>query len=775
MGDIVWFNELSKESIGIAGGKGANLGEMYMAKLPVPPGFVVTAQAYKRFIETTKIDKKIYDILTHLNEEETVKLEQASKIIQEIILETSMPQDIKNKIIEAYERLNIDTDVLKLSSKIDLLKQNTNTSFVAVRSSATAEDLPNASFAGQQATLVNIKGSSNLIDAVKQCWASLFTARAIYYRVKNKFPHEKVLIAVIVQKMVNSEKSGVMFSINPSTNNESEIVIEAGYGLGEAIVSGAINPDNYIIDKNSLEIKNKIIKDQEWQYVRDDILGRTVKKNLLKEKIGKQILTDKEIIGLAELAKIIEEHYMEPQDIEWAIESGKLYIVQSRPVTTLHKTEEKPKEVIQEGEAVLVEGLAASPGVAYGPVKIINDLSELSRVQTGDVLVTIMTNPDMVVAMQKAVAIVTDKGGTTSHAAIVSREMMIPCVVGTKNATTALKEGEIVTVDGTNGRVYKGEIKEVTPKEEIKDAVQEEIETVTEIKVIMDLPDFAEKVAKLDVSGVGLLRLEMMIAENGVHPVKYIKDGKKEEYIAMLVKGISVIAKAFKGKPVWVRTSDIRSDEYRNIKGGDEEPIENNPMMGWHGIRRGLAQKEILKAEFEAIKRVHDIGFNNVGVMIPMVTHIEQVIESRKLLEEIGLIPQENIDFGVMVETPAAVQIIEDICKVGVDFISFGTNDLTQFTLAIDRNNENVQYLYDEMHPAVLKELKYVIKICQGYNVETSICGQAGSRVEMAEFLVKTGIDSLSVNPDSIAKIRHLVSKIEKELLLKAARKDLNF
>lgn len=773
MEDVLWFRELSRDDVQLAGGKGASLGEMYNANLPIPPGFVITSEAYKKFIERGKIDKQIYGILDKTDVENTEELDSAAIKAQNIILNAQMQEELKAEIKEAYETLNVDKDVVRAGGQaLDIIKSGREQAFVAVRSSATAEDSKETSFAGQQATYLNIRGVANLIKAVQKCWASLFTSRSIYYRVKNNIPHEKVLIAVVVQKMVRSEKSGVMFSINPGTNNEEEIVIETGWGLGEAVVSGAISPDQYVIDKNTLDLKGKIVREQTWMYDLNTNTNQTVKKNVPEYKKNRQKLNDSEIRKLAKLAVQIEEHYGMPQDMEYAIEGSQVFMVQSRPVTTLKKIH---KDEIDVGEAeVIVTGLAASPGVGIGPVKIIKGMEELGKIKKGDVLVTRMTNPDYVPAMEKAVAIVTDAGGLTAHASIVSREMGIPCVVGTEKATQLLKEGEIVSVDGTHGKVYKGKIKvekEAQP-EKIETMHEAQVETVTEIKVIMDLPEFADRAAATGADGIGLLRNNIMLAKHGKHPSHMVKNGEKDKLVEIITEDVGKIAEAFKGKPVWYRTFDAPTDEYRHLEGGEDEPEEQNPMMGWRSIRRSLDEPELLRAEFEAIKKLHEKGLTNVGIMLPLVISVDEIRKAKEILREFDLEPQENIDFGVMIETPASVQIIREICEEGIDFISFGTNDLTQFTLAVDRDNAKVAKLYSEKHPAVLRQIKHVIDTCKQYNVETSICGQAGSDAEMAEILVKMGIDSITANVDAVHMIRNIVAKIEKKLLLSAARKD---
>ena len=750
---IAGFKALNKGDISIAGGKGASLGEMYNAGLPIPPGFVVTTDSYKEFVKD--ISNEIYNKLNNLDVENNQALQSTAKQIQELIIKTKIPQSMQDHIVEAYNALS------QFSQE--------PASFVAVRSSATAEDSAEASFAGQNATYLNMKGVQKVTAAIKACWASLFTARSIYYRIKNNFPHDKVFIAVVVQKMVNSEKAGVMFSVNPVTQKRNEILIEGTYGLGEAVVSGAVTPDEYIVNKENMEIISRKIAKKEWQFTRDE--EKTIKVDIPTEKQELQLLKEHEIKILAQLAAKIEQHYKLPQDLEWAIEKERIYIVQSRPITTLtEQVKETPVEQPQQEQSDLKEllsGLAASPGIGKGKVKIVHSPDELDKIQQGDILVAPMTNPDMVPGMKRASAIVTDHGGLTCHAAIVSREMGIPCIVGTSTATQIFQENQEITVDGTKGKVYEGlqNIQQEKPVEQPTN--QEPIDTVIDVKVIMDLPDFAEKAAKTGADGVGLLRCEMMIAESKKHPSFLTKNNREQEYFDTIYNGVKKVAQAFKGKPVWYRTSDFRTDEYRALEGGDQEPTESNPMMGYHGIRRGLEEPKILLTELKAIKKLYDEGLTNVGIMLPMVTHLEQVTKSKELIDQVGL----KAEFGVMIETPASVLIIEDICKAGIDFVSFGTNDLTQFTLACDRNNENVQNLYNELHPAILKQIEMVVRVCRKHHVQTSICGQAGSNPEMASFLVKTGIDSISANPDAVHKIRQIVSQEEKKLYMDIMRK----
>ncbi|MEK6808044.1 MAG: putative PEP-binding protein, partial [Nanoarchaeota archaeon] len=495
-----------------------------------------------------------------------------------------------------------------------------------------------------------------------------------------------------------------------------------------------------------------------------------------------QVLNEKEISVLVKLAKKSENHYKFPQDMEWAVEGGRIYMVQTRPVTTLHRTESPIKEESQAGEAIL-HGLGASSGIASGKVKLVQSIGDLDKVEKGDILVAQMTNPDYVPAMQRAVAIVTDAGGITSHAAIVSREMGIPAIVGTKEATKLLKDGDVITVDGHAGKVFRGEIRIEVPEapvassavvssspiEQIKNEEPEKSATRTKIKVNIELPMSAKRASATGADGIGLLRLEGIIASGKIHPGKYLRDRRLDEYEKLIYDGVKEIVSEFEGKPVWVRTSDIRTDEFTELEGGEDEPKEANPMIGWHGIRRSLDCPDLLKAEFSAIKKLYDEGFTKIGIMLPFIISVDEVRQAKQTLSEVwfgdGTSAALPIEFGVMIETPAAVLIIEYLCREGIDFISFGTNDLTQTILGVDRGNENIAKLYSERHPAVLRAIEHVIKICKMQNVKTSVCGQAGSDTDMAEILFKFGIDSISANIDAVGKIRKKISELEAEQL----------
>ncbi|MEM5853251.1 MAG: PEP/pyruvate-binding domain-containing protein [Candidatus Aenigmatarchaeota archaeon] len=1177
---VAWFEQLNKDSINIAGGKGANLGELTRMKMPVPPGFVITTKAFEKFIELGGIKEKIQELIDACDVDNTQQLLETSKKIKELISSQDFPIGMRSELIDAYRELSFTEEIITPKA-LELIAAGRDYALVAVRSSATAEDLPQASFAGQQASFLNVKGVKDYLEAVKKCWASLYEPRAIFYREKNNIKHAS--IAVVVQKMVNADASGVMFTVNPTTG-EDEIVIEATWGLGESLVSGEVEPDFYRVSKDGRILEKKIGRKEKMR-VRDLATDKTIVLPVAEKKVNVQVLTDDQILQLAEYGKIIEKHYGKPQDIEFALEKGRIFIVQARAVTAVGKKEEMKVE----GE-ILIKGLGVSPGIASGKVKIVHGLQDITKVEKGDILVTEMTSPDLVPTMSKCAAIITDAGGRTCisgdtflltpkgfvtakelyekvmnkekvyilsfdcfenkpvwkkikrtfrrvaktieisvsqtgrikdnsiritpdhkiftyekrklvkkevqeilnknlavcvpftlpfeckicneklgylvgsilsdgywkifkgktgnlrrgcviftqkeeeskvdyintvinyfkeifgyefsgpkekvvrteirgrkvigmacdyistrlypalmlekiyqhlsswclflnestslaflaglvdgdgtasgnriqiyvsdenilrgivitclnlgilpqitknrdiwnvqivertneilqrckrvktelkerktgtkffaakqilegleevanwkgrikpyirknllidknkvekrvlpmlgetekeelksilnsnltmlrvketgetfetevfnfeveadeeinknyvvftkrytpllisncHAAIVSREMGIPCIVGTQTATKVLKDGQEVTVDAYNGIVYSGKIEIKRPEVKVFEEELPALDklTVTQIKVNLAFPENVEEIAR-KVDGVGLLRIEHMITKAGIHPAKLVKEGKTEEYVKILLNGIRPVAKAFHPKPVWVRSLDARSDEFRNLEGGENEPREDNPMLGWHGIRRSLDEPELLKAEFEAIKRLHAEGLNNVHVMLPFVISVEELRKAREIAKEVGL--PTSCEIGIMVETPAAALTIEDFCKEGIDFISFGTNDLSQLVLGIDRNNEKLAKIFTETHSGVKKLIKYVIKVCKSYNVETSICGEAPSNLpEFVEFLVKAGIDSISVNIDAIDKVRLQVAKIERKLLLEALRK----
>jgi pyruvate, water dikinase len=750
---VVLLEDVRIEDVPSVGGKGASLGEMINAEIPVPRGFAVTAQAFRRFLDETGIAKQLFAAL-EVNVDDANELNAAATQAKKLVLATKMPQHMRNDIMVAYK---------------ELAKREGREPLVAVRSSATAEDMPEASFAGQQETFLNVKGADNVVVAVQKCWASLYGARAIFYRVKQGFEHESVNISAVVQKMVNADRSGVMFTSNPTTG-APEAIIEGSWGLGEAIVSGSVSPDTYHIDRKTRQIRANVAT-KTIMVVRDEKTGATITKDVPADLQNKRVLSDAELLTILDLGELIEEHYDNPQDIEWAIEKGEVFIVQSRPVTTIKKGA-AAQETVTAGEAEkLLEGLGASPGQASGQVKIIKSADELDRVLDGDVLVTAMTSPDMVPAMQRAAAIVTDEGGLTSHAAIVSRELGVPAVVGTKEATKKLTDGMLVTVDGEKGIIFSGMLARTEAAQAagtIAVGAAKPI-TATEVKVNVSIAQATERAVATGADGVGLLRVEHMIIGMGKHPHWYIEHNEKDAFISELQKGIRTVVDAFFPRPVWVRTLDAPTDEFREMEGGEGEPIEPNPMLGWRGIRRDLRDVEVFKMQLQTFKNLIDDGYSNIGIMLPLVQHQDEVRQAKQIIAEMG-IDFEQVDVGIMIEIPASALIIEDLIAEGIDFVSFGTNDLTQYTLAVDRNNENVAELYNEQHPAVLKLMEYVIQCCNKAGVVTSICGQAGSNPKMADKLVRMGISSLSSNIDAVERVREAVARTEMRIILGASR-----
>jgi len=739
----VLFEEVGKGDLSLVGGKGANLGELLRHGIPVPPGFVVTAPAYSSFLEKAHLKPPIQQLLEKLDPSDTKALQETSARIKDLITEAPMPPEMAEAIEQAYRKLGDGS--------------------VAVRSSATAEDLPEASFAGQQRTFLNVRGEKDVVKAVQGCWASLFEPRAIFYRSQHQFGHLDIAIAVPVQRMVQSHVSGVMFTVEPVTSDKGKIVIEAVFGLGEAIVSGEVTPDLYVVDKKDFQIVEKKIGRQEWQLIRNPLRWgargeANIKVTLLPQEQTLQKLADQDVLKLAQLGKQIEDHYNFPQDIEWAREGKDFFIVQTRPVTTMRAREEKLPEI---DLPLLLTGGKGSPGIGSGPVKLVSDANQIAKVAKGDVLVAKVTNPDFVPAMKRAVAIVTDEGGRTSHAAIVSRELGIPCVVGTGKATKVLKDGTIITVDGSQGRVHLG-YTAVSPVATPSPVRRQAIHTKTRLYVNLAEPERAEEIAARNVEGVGLLRAEFMIAQIGLHPLYVLANGRQEEFISRLAEGLTAFARPFHPRPVVYRTTDFKTNEYRNLKGGAEyEHEEENPMLGYRGCSRYVREKDAFQMEIEAIKRVRE-KYNNLWVMVPFVRTVEEMAKTRDLLAAGGLKASADFKLWMMTEIPANIFLMDKFIDVGIDGISIGSNDLTQLILGIDRDNAVLAQDFDERNEAVMLALEQAIKTCVRRGITSSICGQAPSVYpELTEKLVEWGITSISVSPDMIDQAREIIADVE--------------
>ena len=782
---VLLLEDVDADDVGTVGGKAASLGELIGAGLPVPPGFAVTAGTYRTFIEEAGIDDELFDAVD-VDPEDSAALREAEATAERLILDTPFPEAVREEILEGYRAMGEDGAE----------------AFVAVRSSATAEDLPDSSFAGQQETFLNVR-EDDLLRRVKECWASLFTQRAIYYRQQRGFPHADVDIAVVVQQMVDADKSGVMFTSHPSTG-DPQITIEAAWGLGEAVVSGTVSPDNYVYDRERETVDEVTVADKKVEMVKDEETGETVQLDVDEDRRSERVLSDAEIGDLVELGERVEDHYGAPQDVEWAIYDGEIYMLQSRPITTIQEdagSENGSEESAAGGSAggatadgeggaagsspnggterddadVLVDGLGASPGVVSGAVRLVHKLDHLDQVQDGDVMVTEMTMPDMVPAMKRAAGIVTDEGGMTSHAAIISRELGVPAVVGTGNGTRVLEDGQQVTLDGDKGTIRAGEDESAEPGEEFEpvEAARPETPvkpmTATEVKVNVSIPEAAERAAATGADGVGLLRIEHMVLSLGKTPETYIADHGARAYQDELIEGVRRVADEFYPRPVRVRTIDAPTDEFRELEGGDGEPAEHNPMLGWRGIRRSLDKPEPFRQELAAFARLYDMGYDNLEVMFPLVNDAADIEGITGHMREAGIDPETH-RWGVMIETPASALQIEELAEAGIDFASFGTNDLTQYTLAVDRNNEHVADRFDELHPAVLRLIGDTIETCRELGVDTSICGQAGSKPEMVEFLVDEGVSSVSANIDAVRDVQHEVKRTEQRLLLDSVR-----
>lgn len=793
---ILWFDQLGIEDVPLVGGKNASLGEMYRNLTPqgvrIPNGFAVTATAYRYLLDKTGAKDKIREILSDLNTSDITNLAERGKKVRSLIRNLEFPQELRDVIIEAYKNLEI-----QYGQNVD----------VAVRSSATAEDLPDASFAGQQDTYLNIHGYEEVIDACKRCFASLFTNRAISYREDKGFDHFDVALSIAVQKMIRSDLacSGVMFSIDTESGFKDTIFITGAYGLGENVVQGAVNPDEFYVFKPTLrEGKRPILmrkvgeKAIKMIYTKDS-KHPTKNVNVLPNDRAKLCINDEEVLELARMAQKIEDHYswkankFKPMDMEWAKDgkSGKLFIVQARPETVQSR---KDNNVLREFELkekgdIIIEGKSVGSLIGEGKAHVIKDVHNITDFKKGEVLVTDMTDPDWEPIMKIASAIVTNRGGRTCHAAIISRELGIPCVVGTNEATEKIQTGQDVTVDcssGATGTIYKGKL-----NYKINETKLDELpKTKTKIMMNIGSPDQALEQSFIPNEGVGLAREEFIINSYiKVHPLALlrfneIKDesikkeiaqitagyGHKADYfVDKLAEGIGMIAAAFYPKKVIMRLSDFKSNEYANLIGGKQfEPTEDNPMIGWRGASRYYSDnyREAFGLECKAILKVrNEMGLTNLEVMIPFprtVKETEKVIET---MAEYGLRKGENgLKVIGMCEIPANVILADKFLDV-VDGFSIGTNDLTQLTLGVDRDSELVAHVYDERNDAVKALVKQVIEICNARGKYIGICGQAPSDYpEFAEFVVEAGIQTMSLNPDTVVKTTLAIAELEKKL-----------
>lgn len=786
---ILFFNQISNRDVPLVGGKNASLGEMYSKLVKrgvkVPNGFAVTSAAYYYFLEQAGIKREIVNLLRGLNSHNIVDLKRRGRAIRNLILNADLPQDLELKIVQAYKKLGRGQEVS-----------------VAVRSSATAEDLPDASFAGQQETFLNVRGNRELLTAVKKCMASLFTDRAISYREDKHFSHIKVALSVAVQLMVRSDKasSGVMFTLDTESGFRDVVLINSIYGLGENIVQGRVSPDEFLIFKSTLKqgyraLISKELGTKRWRMVYDK--RNNVKNIPVSEKDRMRFsISDEEALQLAKWAVVIEEHYGKPMDIEWAKDglSGELFIVQARPETVMSQENVnvlREYVLLEKHPKLLVAGVSVGKKIGQGKARVITDIKKIGEFRAGEVLVTGMTNPDWEPIMKKAAAIVTDFGGRTCHAAIVSRELGIPSIVGAGSATQLIKNGQLVTVDcsrGEKGHVYEG----LVPFK-IKDINVNKIpQTKTQLMLNVGEPTQAFMQARIPNDGVGLARLEFIINEYiKVHPLallnlKQLKDKKlkkeisriivekgyedgRQLFIGELAEGIARIASAFYPKDVIVRMSDFKSNEYKHLIGGEYfEPTEYNPMLGWRGASRYYDDKFKPAFEMECaafVRARREVGLTNIKIMLPFVRTMAEAKKVIKIMRENGLVQGKNgLEFYMMVEIPANIILFEEFAKI-FDGFSIGSNDLTQLTLGVDRDSSLVNHVYDERNAAVKAVIEQVIKLANKRGKKIGICGQAPSDYpDFAEFLVKAGIKSMSLSPDTLLRTRMRIAKLEKKI-----------
>jgi pyruvate,water dikinase len=755
------LGQLRRTDTPTVGGKGANLGELTAAGFPVPPGFVLGIDAYTRFYEANDLSAVVAAELARVNVDDPESLARASEAIRARIVGGTVPDGLRAEIEAAYR---------------DLLGNQPINQRVAVRSSATAEDTAQFSFAGMFESFLNIGSKAELIDAVKRCWASTFGARVLFYRLKQGLPAE-MPVAVVVQRMVNSAKAGVIFTTDPATRDASRIVIEAVWGLGEGIVQGAITPDRHVLDKKSLRLLSTETAEKEFLLTWDAGNQKPLRIDLHGDPRAKApVLTTSEITALGILALRVEEHYGVPQDIEFAIEGPKVFLTQSRPITTLSGPPSADGTPNTNEGVALIRGLGASPGIVSGRVRVLESPADEASMREDEILVTHMTSPDWVPVMRRALAIVTDAGGMTSHAAIVARELGLPCIVGARNATGVLTTGTVVTVDGGAGTVVSGAskpAKALTPAHDASIAGYARTTTGTRLYVNLAEPDRAVEVASRDVDGVGLLRAEFMMLEalDHTHPRAFLAKHSASDFTKRMADGLRTFAAAFSPRPVVYRAMDFRSNEFRALEGGAEyEPTESNPMIGYRGCFRYTREPELFALELAALADVRK-EYENLHLMIPFVRTLHELEACMRLVDESPLGQDKRLERWIMAEVPSVVYWLPQYASLGITGVSIGSNDLTQLMLGVDRDSELFGPTYDERDASVLDAIKTIISECRRLGLTCSICGQAPSvHPEYAERLVEWGIDSISVNVDAIDRTRHNIAVAEQRLMLEEAR-----
>ncbi|MDX1875153.1 phosphoenolpyruvate synthase [Mycolicibacterium sp. 120266] len=740
-----------------AGGKGANLGELIAAGLPVPPGFVVTCDAYRSSMRAGGVDAELaalhHEALGSVDD--PARLDELCRRMRDEVRSGNLTAELRDAVVAAYRALGPHV-------------------VVAVRSSAAGEDGRDASFAGMNRSITNITGEQDLVDAVAGCWASLFTPRVLTYRAARGFT-EAPEMAVVVQRMISADRAGVAFTADPSTGNRDHLVIEAAFGQGEVVVSGKVQPDTYVVDKTTGRVVDTRIGVKPFKIVRGDD-GRDAVVELDADHVNARVLSEADLRRITELAITAERHYRDPQDIEWAIEGEAVWLVQARPITTLGPAPTAAPNERPSRDGVLLNGLPAAPGTASGRVRVLQTPADGSLLRDGEVLVAPMTNPDWLPTIRRAAAVVTESGGMTCHAAIVARELSVPCVVGARSATTLLQTGAMVTVDGTHGQIRDtgpaAPVAVVAAPAGASVASATPV-TATRIYVNLAMPDTAEAAATADVDGVGLLRAEMMLTDalGGLHPRALMARGEQSTLVTAMTDAIGRIAAAFAPRPVIYRATDFRSNEFRNLTGGqDFEPIEHNPMIGYRGCYRYIKEPDLFALELTALAEVRD-RYPNVHLMVPFVRTRWELDECLHLVDGSRLGRQHGLHRWIMAEVPSVVHWLPTYIGMGIDGVSIGSNDLTQLMLGVDRDSETCAEVFDEADAAVLDAIGHIVSTARRFHIPSSLCGQAPStNPAFAEHLVRMGITSISVNPDAVPRTRRAVAAAEQRLLLDAVR-----